>query len=478
MPNRPDPKTMAEVELLAGITLDLSWRWVLQAVLVSLLVSLLLWQAGRRREVASRGLAITVTLLLALLPLGLLWQPGWPVPLGALQSSAGALSPLALLILEPLPLALAGLWLAGALVGIVALGVRHGREWRVLAALPAFADESARQDLNRLIEAMDSTPKLALGPRCCASSIGTPLIVLPAGFSAWPVAARRAVLAHEVEHLRRCDDRWLLGFDVLVRLLWFCPWLFAARGGALRAFEAAADERAAQRLGDRAAYLEGLASAALRERTLPATGCALAATDSSLLGRLDRLLQGGRREACDERALSGVATGAAIAIVLATGYHAVEPAAAAWPNNARLVPKQSAVAVGGTVEHYALPVVASLGPRSISRREPLPIYPGAALRAGTSGAVTVEFQVAGDGSVIAPRVVASKPPGVFDDAAIEAVRQARFARSSGSSAERVVLRKSYRFSLEQSTPSQRSQPPGSLCGNDRMPCFESAPNAY
>ncbi|MEM7220722.1 MAG: TonB family protein [Pseudomonadota bacterium] len=435
---------MTGAEFGLGLAVDLSWRWALQAALVSAVVAALLWCAGHRPD---SGLARTSTIVMALLPLGLLWQPGWPVALGSAADPASLC--LAAALLQPVPVALAGLWLAGAAIGVLLLGLQVYRQRVALSAAAPCADAALRRELELVLAARPTARRivrrlrLRLGARCCASSIGVPIIALPAAFQSWPSPARRAVLAHEIEHLQARDDRWLLGFDLIARLLWFCPWLLGARRHALQALEAAADERAASRLGDRGAYLEGLATAALLERESPAAGGLLAATRSSLLGRLDRLLQGERRA---PSSLPMLAVGCAGAVVLLTGYHAAESAAVVWPADARQAP--AVVESDRPFEDYALPSVTSLGPRPVGRREPLPVYPGAALQAGVGGVVTVEFGVAGDGSVVAPRVVASKPPKLFDDAAIEAVRQARFARSSESSAERVVLRKSYRFSLE------------------------------
>ena len=55
-----------------------------------------------------------------------------------------------------------------------------------------------------------------------------------------------------------------------------------------------------------------------------------------------------------------------------------------------------------------------------------PVYPAAALERGIEGAVTVSYDVTVDGEVANARVVASDPAGVFDDAALAAVRSWRF----------------------------------------------------
>ena len=54
---------------------------------------------------------------------------------------------------------------------------------------------------------------------------------------------------------------------------------------------------------------------------------------------------------------------------------------------------------------------------------PSPEYPRRAIRLGVEGSVRLEFDVDTDGSVLDPYVVESNPAGVFDRAAIKAVRK-------------------------------------------------------
>tara|TARA_Y100000768_G_C23979703_1_gene685027 strand:+ start:371 stop:748 length:378 start_codon:yes stop_codon:yes gene_type:complete len=54
---------------------------------------------------------------------------------------------------------------------------------------------------------------------------------------------------------------------------------------------------------------------------------------------------------------------------------------------------------------------------------PAPEYPRRAIRLGVEGSVRLEFDVDTDGSVLDPYVVESNPAGVFDRAAIKAVRK-------------------------------------------------------
>ncbi len=55
-----------------------------------------------------------------------------------------------------------------------------------------------------------------------------------------------------------------------------------------------------------------------------------------------------------------------------------------------------------------------------------PIYPAAAKQAGVEGLVTVRYDVTKEGNVINAVVAESEPAGVFDEAALAAVRSWHF----------------------------------------------------
>ncbi|QBQ53618.1 energy transducer TonB [Nitrosococcus wardiae] len=85
-------------------------------------------------------------------------------------------------------------------------------------------------------------------------------------------------------------------------------------------------------------------------------------------------------------------------------------------------------------DYRAAPAAPTSGETILSAREgeviplvrTLPRYPRNAARRRLEGSVTVEFIIRKDGSVRAPKVVASHPPGVFDRAALEAIKKWKF----------------------------------------------------
>lgn len=77
-------------------------------------------------------------------------------------------------------------------------------------------------------------------------------------------------------------------------------------------------------------------------------------------------------------------------------------------------------------------------PKPISRSNPE--YPRGALRRRVDGSVLLEFAVDGSGNVVSPRVLESRPRGVFDEAALSALSKWKYeALGAESSALRVRL---------------------------------------
>lgn len=78
-----------------------------------------------------------------------------------------------------------------------------------------------------------------------------------------------------------------------------------------------------------------------------------------------------------------------------------------------------------------------------------PDYPYSARVSGQRGEVAVEFTVGGDGAVSEAAVVGSEPPQVFDQAALEAVRQWRFdPRTVGCAPVSARVRQVLQFRLD------------------------------
>lgn len=101
----------------------------------------------------------------------------------------------------------------------------------------------------------------------------------------------------------------------------------------------------------------------------------------------------------------------------------------------------------GSMLPDAAPSVAVSQPLTLLKRVP-PLYPRRALRRKQQGWVKVALTIAADGSVIAAKVLSSRPARVFDRAALKAVRRWRFQPRAG--AEPVSATQQIDFRLGQS----------------------------
>jgi hypothetical protein len=96
-----------------------------------------------------------------------------------------------------------------------------------------------------------------------------PFILLPAGWRAWSETERRAVLAHELAHIRRADyPAWLLA-RLSVAVHFYHPLVYWLAGRLQLQQELAADALAAPVAGGRRPYLFALAQLALRQEGRP-----------------------------------------------------------------------------------------------------------------------------------------------------------------------------------------------------------------
>jgi TonB family protein len=85
-----------------------------------------------------------------------------------------------------------------------------------------------------------------------------PVVLLPESLLSQPAEIQRAVVSHELLHVRRRDWLWVLGEELLRAVFWFHPgiWWLVARVRLAR--EEAVDEFTVRVTGERRAYLEAL----------------------------------------------------------------------------------------------------------------------------------------------------------------------------------------------------------------------------
>ena len=230
---------------MSAFTLDYLARlelWGLALVVLQgglVLASWLAWdRATANAAAASRHrLAGAHFAALAILPLAVLAVLQWTVtgmgPATPHESPAGEIASLAAGHRGVLAVVLAAAWLAGAALMLAQLA----RELRRVARLhrePAPAAWVA--ELRRLAR----RGRLAAVPALVVADVASPqvvglrraVLIAPRGFGArLPAAERKAVLLHELAHVRRRDFGWNLVQRVALALLWFHPaaWVLHAR---------------------------------------------------------------------------------------------------------------------------------------------------------------------------------------------------------------------------------------------------------
>lgn len=181
----------------------------------------------RRRSAALRALVIATALAAAAcVPLLQLIAPAWGVPLDA-ATSAGSESSARLLIV---------LWLAGAGGNLIVLMIGMFRLMGVAVAADPIRDGYAADlalDIAAeyrvhapvlLLEADRPTLPVTWGHRA-------PKVLLPPAARQWTEERTRAVLRHELAHVRRRDWLVQVGATIVRSVFWFHPlvWIACAR---------------------------------------------------------------------------------------------------------------------------------------------------------------------------------------------------------------------------------------------------------
>lgn len=123
-------------------------------------------------------------------------------------------------------------------------------------------------------------------------------------------------------------------------------------------------------------------------------------------------------------------TEAPAAIVTARATEAPDAGVVSMPSAVPAQAEAAPVPAPAVVADKAPPVAAATAPSPRALRVVQPTYPLDALRNGVAGKVELEFQVDGDGRVRDIHVLAAQPAGTFEQAAIAALRQWRFAASA------------------------------------------------
>lgn len=405
----------------------LSLREVMRLLLLSGLFTVACLMAFPSNAPSRRVLLIVGVMALTVLP----WALGgmnviWYVATDHLP---------ALTLSAQVPNILLWTWVAVGLGLVTQHLLKVGREVRWLAKLPLITDDRAGLELSRLAQVMHiPVPTLRQGDCACSTTLRAPMVVLPATWREWDDTMLRSVLAHELTHIQRRDDRWLLLTRTLVLSYWWMPWLIWMYRVYVRAMEESCDDAASEQVGHHLGYVSALVGAAAEQRSNAYSNVANM-SEHHLVGRVGRF--------ADKRVLeldtSGVYWSVIVILVLVVALTGVEPvvepvrAVVSVGERAeylQVVPEHQLAIYPRVLETTDLPnhISSALGDRlRYPDYAPSAVYPGAAIRDRVEGAVIVEFSVSADGTVSNPVILASRPADIFAESALRAVRNTRYS---------------------------------------------------
>ncbi len=272
-------------------------------------------------------------------------------------------------------------WTAGVLAVVVRLGLGIGGIWMLCraagvetsGALPGLAQSLAREiGLRRRI-----TLLRARGPAMPMTwGFLRPVVLLPADAGEWPAERRRAVLLHELAHVKRHDCAMQFLGQIACGLYWFNPLVWIAAAQLRLERERACDDqvlRSGSKASDYATQLLEM-SRSLRPMAARLAPTVAMAQPSQLSVRLLAILDDKRRRTVPTRKLAVLAWIAVLCISV--------PLAAIGPK----VPQQTG---------SAAPAPASQSePESVSA--PQPLSPPAAVSRAQTAQTAQAAQAAGE----------------------------------------------------------------------------------
>ncbi len=366
---------------------------VLFAAQAALLIgALALTLAALRPGPAFRLAACRVVLAaILLLPLQV-WMRDRPVLLNGLEPPAAGLA-LAVDGVDARPgrelpwgAVVGGILGAGVALRMLWLAVGLGRLRRLAGNLPDPGEPAAAVDgeVSELQAELGTGARVAFVARVqhpVTFGIAPAVVLLPATLLAASAERRRAVLCHELWHVRRRDWLWVLGEEVALTVLWFHPAVWWLVGELQLAREQVVDQLTVAATGARREYMDALFSAA----DLPSAPPLL----SGFLRRrhLARRLVSLAEEVAMSR-MRLVAGGVIVAVVLVGSGAA---GVAAWPLTQQphvmaFQPAPSKEAMKGEIDDAMQRKIESIGGIRVVRRTDIE-FPAVAADAGFAATV-------------------------------------------------------------------------------------------
>ncbi len=187
-----------------------------------------------RKPVFRHGLLLSTFACLAMLPVFSILLPGIPLPAWPGSNAHASVTVEQVSFVagrqaasQPVNWPLL-IWLVGAAIAAIPIVAGIFSAWRLMRRATPLHD-AAWQDLLRELcssSYLSRKPKLLLGrqllvPLTCG--VLRPRILLPLAALEWDTARQRAVLLHELAHVRRWDVATQLSVHIIAALWWFQP---------------------------------------------------------------------------------------------------------------------------------------------------------------------------------------------------------------------------------------------------------------
>ena len=330
-------------------------------------------------------------------------------------------------------------------------------------------------------------PSLYLGDCACSTTLKRRMLILPADYVRWDEITLQSVIAHEMIHISRQDDKWLLVARTMVLFYWWMPWLLLMYQAYVRVMEESCDDAASELIGEKVGYVDALVSASgvlqlkdsgvLRQND---SGVLNDKTDSAssptartmqynnvagmhqhhLVGRVGRFALVRQVEANT----GGIYWSVLGILLVVTAFTGIQPISTVEYMQQNQQPERRLFSQGVASPLGSVPAVnvrpsyknaqqmassdslfpfvqrsrevivgsdhsqggLSLGDYQLADYQAPVVYPGSAIRNKVEGEVLVEFVINADGSVSQVQIIESAPQGTFDRATIRAVKNSRY----------------------------------------------------
>lgn len=311
---------------------------------------------------------------------------------------------------------LGGLLVTGILLRLIWLGVGFYR-------LHRLQRRTTRQSLTPHLHALEEEVGVSAEYRNSGEVAGPvtfgwlrPVIILPESFGQLEQGIQRAVVCHELLHVKRRDWLWNSVEELVRSVFWFHPafhWLIR-RIQLTR--EQVVDERVVHLLGSRKTYLHSLVELAKRATNAFSLPAPLFLEECQLRNRVSLLLRlPGRRRSKKVTALS---LACCFGLLGVAGWWSLSAFPLAQPS----VPHHSQAAPV-VMEPIPTPVAGNVMARKLLHRDD-PEYPPVAKVAGVEGVVLLQVLIGRGGEMQEAEVVQGHP--ALRNAALEALKSWRW----------------------------------------------------